>query len=125
MTCDQIDDVKDALLDLPIPWFDSESDYGLTGFVGYFLANYRRSSNGVASVSAILLLLMAIFDISDGPIGERPPFRRCFRSRRTIHFAQNTQTKERASLSAQSGGRSSFTYPRGAFQDFGDEFGFP
>jgi hypothetical protein len=67
MTRDEIEALKNVLLDIPtFPWCELDEDDRVPGLTGFILTNFRSESMGMASFSAFLLLLMAIYDMSDG-----------------------------------------------------------
>jgi hypothetical protein len=68
MTRMQIDELNDALLDLPVPWFTVRKRTELTGFMHYVFDHLVRTPNRNASDSALLLLLAAAFDLAGEPL---------------------------------------------------------
>ena len=64
MTGPQIDNLKNALLDLPTPWYTSRGNPDLDGLIGFVFDNIRPSFKRSTSNSAFLLFMAAISDIT-------------------------------------------------------------
>jgi hypothetical protein len=71
MTAPQIDELKEALLDLPPSWFTAEKPTSLPGLVGFVLSHLREGQSRRISNSALLLLMAAVHDFGEESVTHR------------------------------------------------------
>jgi len=74
MTGTQIEDLKEALIELPTPWCapQVDKDLNLSGFIGYIVNNLSDQAHRRASASALLLFMAAGFDVANESLEESP-----------------------------------------------------
>ena len=67
MTSLQIEELKEALLNAPMPWFVPQQDVGLFGGLSSYVLEHLNEGRRRMSNSALLLLLAATFDMIGRP----------------------------------------------------------